>query len=203
VTVLAGDSAARRIWHRWLALTAMHGTLLDGEFDVAIHEAVSRAVSDPTHPIAVLALPDTIARWRVGRYDRIAAMVDEGMVEVPLDAVGPAPVHPDTRRFAIAMLAEALDASPAMVGRFAVDESLPGFGVVDLLARGDRIAVAIDSAYDLADPEIYRRDRERDVVLQMQGFIAVRVLADDVLRDPRPALELVRRALAARLGGAR
>lgn len=208
VTVLVGDAAARRIWHRWLALTAMHGTLLDSEFDVAIREAVGRATADPTHPIAVLVAPDKITQWRAGRYDRLAAMVDEGMTHVPIEAdpSKPAPLdNIDARSIAEAMLFEALESTPATAGRFALNESLsvrfgPSAAEVDLLSRGDRIAIEIDGVHHFADLDCYRRDRNKDLLLQTQGLVVVRVLAEDVMRDVRDAIDLVYRALAYRRG---
>jgi hypothetical protein len=208
VTVLVGDVAARRIWHRWLALTAMHGTLLETEFDVAIREAVGRATSDPTHPIAVLVSPDKITQWRAGRYDRLAAMVDEGMTHVPIetDPARPAPLdNIDARSIAEAMLFEALESTPATAGRFALNESLsvrfgPSAAEVDLLSRRDRIAIEIDGVHHFADLDCYRRDRNKDLLLQTQDLIVVRVLAEDVMRDVRHAIDLVQRALAYRLG---
>ena len=205
VTVLAGDEAAKKIWFRWLALTAMHGTLLETEFDVAIREAVTRATTEPSHPIAVLAAPEIIARWRHGRYDRLAAMVDEGIVTVEVPEERARPANIDARSVAEATLFEALEATPATAGRFALNELLSivfgsGAAEVDLLSRQDGIAIEIDGIHHFADPDCYRRDRRKDLLLQTQGLIVVRVLAEDVLRDVRPVINMVSQALAYRLG---
>ncbi len=205
VTVLAGDESARKIWYRWLALTAMHGTLLESEFDLAIREAVTRATAEPSHPIAVLAAPDTIARWRQGRYDRLSAMVDEGLTPVAIPEERARPANIDARSVAEATLFEALEATPATAGRFELNELLSihfgsGSAEVDLLSRRDRIAIEIDGIHHFADADCYRRDRRKDLLLQTQGLLVVRVLAEDVLRDVRNAVNMVAQALAYRLG---
>ena len=70
---------------------------------------------------------------------------------------------------------------------------------VDLLARAERIAIEIDGVHHFADPACYRRDRRKDLLLQRCGLVVIRVLAEDVVRDPRPAVGMVCEALAYRL----
>ena len=289
VTVLVGGPRGRAIWSQWLALSGMVGTLLeagvaaleepgavDGRdaVDDRIRAAVARAVAEPAHPIAVLITAEAAQRWRAGRRDRLAALVDEGWIAVPeevsekeiderrppppgsgdppipgggiagearggrdrgsrgdvdgpldgaLDGrsggeadgrggdVGGAPdrgFHVDARSLAEATLIEALEATPATAGRFRLNESLavrfgPLAAEVDLLSRGDRIAIEIDGVHHFTDPECYRRDRRKDLLLQTQGFVVVRLLAEDVVRDVRAAVTAVSQALAYRLGEGR
>jgi very-short-patch-repair endonuclease len=206
VTVLVGGERGREIWNQWIALSSTGGTLLQGEFDVRIREAVARAVEQPSHPIAVLVAPMAIARWRAGRRDRLAAMVDEGWLAVA-DAPVVDPARPsllDARSAAEATLHEALEATPATAGRFELNESLSvRFGAqaaeIDLLSRGDRIAIEIDGVHHFADLDCYRRDRRKDLLLQTQGFVVVRLLAEDVMRDVRSAVNAVCQVLAYRL----
>jgi very-short-patch-repair endonuclease len=197
VTVLAGDVRAKQLWADWLALARLAGTMLDGELDHDIRAAVARAADEPSHPIAVVATPAEIAAWRAGRRDRLAAMVDEGLVSVETAR------NLDARSAAEAMLFEALEATPATTGRFRLNESLsvrfgPTAAEVDLLSRGDRIAIEIDGAHHFADLDRYRRDRDKDLLLQTQGLVVVRVLAEDVMRDARAVVSTVCRALAYR-----
>jgi very-short-patch-repair endonuclease len=216
VTVLAGGARARQIWHDWLAVSATAGTLLEGDFARDIRAAVTRAAAEPAHPIAVIAAARAIARWRAAHHDRVAAMVDEGWIEVagraaiiprvpgaPRARATP-PARLDARSVAEATLFEALEATRATAGRFRLNEPLSvRFGSVaaevDLLSRGDRIAIEIDGIHHFADPECYRRDRRKDLLMQTQGLIVVRVLAEDVLRDVRAAVNVVCEALAYRL----
>jgi very-short-patch-repair endonuclease len=206
VTVLVGGDRGRDLWDQWIALSSTAGTLLEGEFDEQIRDAVARALAQPTHPIAVLVTAEVASRWRAGRRDRLAAMVDEGWVAVVDEpaAARARPANLDARSVAEATLFEALEATSATAGRFALNEALSvRFGSaaaeIDLLSRGDRIAIEIDGVHHFADPDCYRRDRRKDLLLQTQGLLVVRLLADDVMRDVRSAVNVVCQALAYRL----
>jgi very-short-patch-repair endonuclease len=224
------------MWQRWLAAGVLDGVLIDAELDAAVPEAASRAVISPATPIAIACSPAALQIWRAGRRDRLAAMVDEGVIEIPdpggevTTAAGESSAAPpratppvrgaeastggrrrahviDARSAAEAALFEALEATPATAGRFALNEYLsvyfgPGAAEVDLLAREDRIAIEVDGYYHFTDLDAYRRDREKDLLLQLQGFVVVRVLAQDVVRDARPAVNAVARVLAARRASA-
>ena len=239
VTVLVGGSDGREIWEQWVALSGLTGALLEGDLDAQVRDAVARAVADPAQPIAVRVDAAAAAAWRLDRSDRLAAMVDEGWIDVDADHAadrpGPQPsplepvlpsapsandradrgrgdvegrrrgsaAHVDARSVAEATLFEALEGTPATAGRFALNESLSvRFGgaaaEIDLLSRRDGIAIEIDGVHHFADLEAYRRDRKKDLLLQAQGLFVVRVLADDVMRDARAAVNAVCQALAYR-----
>jgi very-short-patch-repair endonuclease len=109
----------------------------------------------------------------------------------------------DARSVAEATLFEALEATPATAGRFRLNESLsvrfgPAAAEIDLLSRGDGIAIEIDGVHHFADPGCYRRDRRKDLLLQTHGFVVVRLLAEDVVRDVRAAVTAVSQVLAYR-----
>jgi very-short-patch-repair endonuclease len=205
VTVLVGGDRGREIWEQWTALLGREGPLLQGDFDDRIREAVARALREPAQPIAVLVATDAASRWRAGRADRLAALVDEGWTAVPDPPAEHRgrPARLDARSAAEATLHEALEATPATAGRFILNESLsvrfgPKAAEIDLLSRGDRIAIEIDGVHHFADPDCYRRDRRKDLLLQTQGFVVVRLLAEDVMRDVRPSVTAVCQALAYR-----
>lgn len=228
VTVLAGGRYARELWTAWLALWGAHGTLHEGsDVDASVRAAIARAVASPAEPIAVLASPRELAAWREGRTDRNAAMLDEGLLEVHepsstehaqrgehAERTGPtetcagtrsSPLHLDARSAAEAAMYEALQATPATAGRFQLNACLSvRFGSraaeVDLLSREDRIAIEIDGIHHFADPDCYRRDRRKDLLLQTQGLLVIRLLAEDVLRDPREAVKVVVQGIAFRRG---
>jgi len=178
-------------------------------------EAAARAIASPALPIAVSCSAAELRSWRPGRNDRLAAMVDEGVVEIPDEMTDPdgrggtSHAHEarghriNARSAAEAALLEALEATPATAGRFELNGYLSvRFGAnameVDLLGRRDRIAIEIDGYYHFGDLDAYRRDRRKDLVLQTQGFLVIRVLADDVMRDARPAVNAICQALACR-----
>jgi very-short-patch-repair endonuclease len=87
-----------------------------------------------------------------------------------------------------AFLYRRLETLPVTKGCFRVNASLPiafdGFGKleVDLLCLDARVAVELDGAQHLADPVAYRRDRRKDQLLQENGYLVLRFLADDVGR---------------------
>jgi very-short-patch-repair endonuclease len=73
-------------------------------------------------------------------------------------------------------------------GRFALNETLPvRFGPrpieIDLLCNELGIAVEVDGFYHFRELDAYRRDRRKDVVMQREGLLVVRVLAEDVIND--------------------
>jgi very-short-patch-repair endonuclease len=129
-------------------------------------------------------------------------MIDEGLVEIRAPSTATA-VNLDARSVAEATLYEALEATRATAGRFALNESLsvrfgPTAAEVDLLSRRDRIAIEIDGIHHFADPDCYRRDRAKDLLMQGQGLLVVRLLAEDVMRDVRAAVTVVCQAIAYR-----
>ena len=114
----------------------------------------------------------------------------------------------DARSLAELALFHALEATPATAGRFELNAHLAVmFGdraaEVDLLSRTDCIAIEVDGYRHFAGPAEYRRDRRKDLLLQGQGLLVVRLLADDVLHDPRGAVATVVEAMALRIGMAR
>ena len=69
---------------------------------------------------------------------------------------------------------------------------------VDLLCADARVAVEIDGAQHLADPVAYRRDRRKDHLLQEQGYLVLRFLAEDVGKELDLVLDSIQRALSGR-----
>ena len=200
--MLVGGDHAAAAWRDWLAAAALPGVLLEGELVAIVPDAAARAIAEPARPIAIACTHAALAAWRAGRSDRWAAMVDEGVIEIG----APPPRGPlfNARSAAELALFEALEATPATAGRFERNGSLAvRFGnqaaEVDLLSRRDHIAVEVDGFYHFTDLDAYRRDRKKDLLLQLHGWLVIRVLAQDVVRDARPAVTAVCQALAARM----
>ncbi len=88
--------------------------------------------------------------------------------------------------------------------RFRLNVALPiafdGFGAleVDLLCADARVAVELDGAQHLSDPVAYRRDRRKDQLLQENGYLVLRFLAEDVGKELDSVLDAILRALARR-----
>ncbi len=208
VTVLVG-AHARTIYLAWLALGDIQAKLHDGDdLDRSIRDACAHASAHPNDAVAVCTTRPHLLAWRTGRTDRLAAMVDEGLVDIadrPTATSRGSDLPLDARSAAEAAMFEALEVTLATAGRFKLNEYLSvRFGgvacEVDLLSREDGIAIEIDGVHHFADPSCYRRDRRKDLLMQTQGLIVIRVLAEDVLADPRDAVTAVCQALAHRRG---
>ena len=67
---------------------------------------------------------------------------------------------------------------------------------VDLLCEPSRIAVELDGRQHLGDPAAYRRDRRKDALLQENGYLVHRFLAENVGKCLDQVLDAILRALA-------
>ncbi|MEO7274096.1 MAG: DUF559 domain-containing protein [Vicinamibacterales bacterium] len=71
-------------------------------------------------------------------------------------------------------------------------------GATDLLCQRASVAVELDGAQHLADPLAYRRDRRKDLLLQENGYLVLRFLAEDVGKELDLVLDTILRALSHR-----
>ena len=89
-------------------------------------------------------------------------------------------------------------------GRFQMNADLPiafdGWGrmEIDLLCADSRLVVEVDGAQHLADPVAYRRDRRKDQLLQENGYLVLRYLAEDLAKELDSVLDGILRSLSAR-----
>jgi very-short-patch-repair endonuclease len=208
ITVLAGPlREARALWNEWLALTNRVGRpplsppsrAGDGWLERSVRHAIEAAAATPREPVALAAEPAVLGAWLAARDDRLAAVVNEGLIILPgghRRATGPAAARSSgkalfarkARSLAELTLFEALEATPATAGRFELNGLLSvAFGgraaEIDLLSRQDEIAIEVDGFHHFTDPAGYRRDRRKEVVLQGHGYAVLRFLATDILDD--------------------
>ena len=142
----------------------------------------------------------------------VRRLVRDG-VDVPLASLFVAAVRPilpeaegakRARSASEAFLYRRLETLPETRGRFRLNADLAipfdGFGrmEVDLLCEDSRVVVEIDGAQHLADPAAYRRDRRKDQLLQENGYLVLRCLAEDVAKELDSVLDGILRALSAR-----
>ncbi len=119
--------------------------------------------------------------------------------EPPLPAEDPTRAKSAAEAFRFSRL-ESLEES---AGEFELN-GYPGFAFgrlpaeVDLLAAGPRIAVEIDGYYHFRDSEAYRRDRRKDLLLQQNGFLVIRFLAEDVVEHLEEILDTILSELRSR-----
>jgi hypothetical protein len=118
---------------------------------------------------------------------------------VPPDADGANRARSATEAFLFRRLETLIETK----GRFGVNVALPipfdgtGSLEVDLLCVDARVAVELDGAQHLADPVAYRRDRRKDQLLQENGYLVLRFLAEDVGKELDMVLDAILRPLRA------
>lgn len=103
-----------------------------------------------------------------------------------------------------AFLLRRLDSLAETAGRFRLNVALPipfdGSGAmeVDLLCPEVGLVIELDGPQHLADPKSYRRDRHKDALLQENGFLVLRFLAEDLAKELEAVLDSILRGLAHR-----
>ena len=95
-----------------------------------------------------------------------------------------------------------LETLPQTAERFRLNAelSIPFDGLgrmeVDLLCVDSRVAIEIDGQQHLADANAYRRDRRKDVLLQENGYIVLRFLAEDIGKHLDDVLNSIMRVMS-------
>jgi very-short-patch-repair endonuclease len=103
-----------------------------------------------------------------------------------------------------AFLLRRLETLSDTAGRFQLNVRLPipfdsaGNMEVDFLCADAGLVIELDGAQHFADPEAYRRDRQKDALLQEQGFFILRFLAEDLAKELDLILDTILRTLAHR-----
>ncbi len=103
-----------------------------------------------------------------------------------------------------AFLYRRLETLPETRGRFGLNVALPiafdatGSLEVDLLCVDARVAVELDGPQHLGDPVAYRRDRRKDQLLQQNGYLVLRFLAEDLGKELDSVLDGILRSLCGR-----
>lgn len=162
----------------------------------------------PGWPADVILPSDPV--WKRDYSGSVQRLVRDG-VDTPLaslfvHATRPTPSDDEgvarARSATEAFLFRRLETLIETKGRFRLNVVLPiafdGFGSleVDLLSEDARLAIELDGAQHLGDPAAYRRDRRKDQVLQENGYVVLRFLAEDVGKDLGLVLDAILRALA-------
>jgi very-short-patch-repair endonuclease len=119
---------------------------------------------------------------------------------IPEDAEGIERARSATEAF----LFRRLETLSNTAGRFRLNAELSipfdGHGrmEVDLLCNEERLAIELDGGQHFRDAEAYRRDRRKDMLLQENGYLVLRFLAEDVGTRLDDILDAILRALANR-----
>jgi superfamily II DNA or RNA helicase/very-short-patch-repair endonuclease len=179
------------------------------------YEAVGYKIQVPASAVpgwpAEITLPHD-PEWK-GQYGfAVRRLVRDG-VELPLanlfiqvsraipdDAEGVERARSSTEAF----LFLRLETLPETAGRFRLNAELSipfdgqGKMEIDLLCDEERMAIELDGAQHLGDSEAYRRDRRKDMLLQENGYLVLRFLAEDVVKRLDETMDSILRALANR-----
>ncbi len=151
--------------------------------------------------------------WKRDHANSVRRLVRDG-VDVPLaklfvdasyEEVSAALVGEERARSASELfLWRRLESLPETAGRFQMNEKLPipfrgqAMMEVDFMDRGSRLVIELDGAAHFRDLEAYRRDREKDSLLQEKGFWVLRFLAGDLTTHLDTVLDRILRAVGRR-----
>ena len=69
---------------------------------------------------------------------------------------------------------------------------------VDFLCAHARLIIELDGLQHLTDATTYRRDRRKDALLQLHGYLILRFLTDDLGRNLDHVLDQILRVLGTR-----
>ena len=107
----------------------------------------------------------------------------------------------DRARSTETFLFRRLETLPETRGRFRLNESLPitldaaGSIEVALLCADARLAIELDRTECLSDTDAYRHDRCKDQLLQENGYLVLRFLAEDVAKALDRVLDTIMNAI--------
>jgi superfamily II DNA or RNA helicase/very-short-patch-repair endonuclease len=179
------------------------------------YEAVGYSIVLPASAIpdwpADVQLPAD-SKWKHDYSASVRRLVRDG-VDVPLANLfvrAAVPISHDVvgieraRSASEAFLFRRLDTLDATKGRFLLNAQLPipfaanGHMEVDLLCGDAKIVIEVDGDQHLADASAYRRDRQKDRLLQESGYWVLRFLASDLAGELDTVLDSILRALASR-----
>jgi len=105
------------------------------------------------------------------------------------------------RSAAEAFLFARLESLPETSSVFSLNEHLDiPFGSnasmeIDLLSREHRIAIEIDGYYHFQEAQSYRCDRRKDYLIQKNGFLVLRFLAEDIVTHLETILDTILESL--------
>jgi superfamily II DNA or RNA helicase/very-short-patch-repair endonuclease len=179
-------------------------------YDAVGYTIILPASAIPGWPADVTLPADPL--WKRDYAASVRRLVRDG-VDTPLATLfvtAAQPIPPEAegakraRSASEAFLYRRLETLPETRGRFQLNADLPipfdGFGrmEIDLLCADSRIVVEIDGGQHLADPVAYRRDRRKDQLLQENGYLVLRYLAEDLAKELDAVLDGILRSLIAR-----
>lgn len=128
--------------------------------------------------------------------------VDDSLAGKFVRAASPDTDRGRARSASEAFLFSRLESLPATRGIFQLNSDLPipfnqlGTMEVDFLCEPLKMVIELDGLQHLADEEAWRSDRRKDLLLQRNGYLVMRLLAPDITRNLEPTLDAILSTLA-------
>jgi very-short-patch-repair endonuclease len=146
--------------------------------------------------------------WKKDYAASVRRLIRDG-VDAPLGQLFVAAARPPddsqrARSASEAFLHQRLDTLTETSGLFRLNAKLPipfdGWSEmeIDLFSAELKIAIEIDGPQHLSDPAAYRRDRRKDALLQENGCLVLRFLAEDLGKHLDATLDAILRAVVHR-----
>jgi very-short-patch-repair endonuclease len=179
-------------------------------YEAVGYTIVLPASAIPGRPADVTLPADPL--WKRDYAASVRRLVRDG-VDTPLAnlfVTAARPIPPEAeganraRSASEAFLYRRLETLPETRGCFQVNADLPiafdGWGrmEIDLLCVDARVVVEVGGAQHLADPVAYRRDRRKDQLLQENGYLVLRYLAEDLAKELDSVLDGILRSSSSR-----
>jgi superfamily II DNA or RNA helicase/very-short-patch-repair endonuclease len=179
------------------------------------YEAIGYSISLP--PSAVPGWPADVLlpsdpEWKRDYAATVRRLIRDG-VDMPLANLFVNVAKPSSpevtglaraRSASEAFLYRRLETLPETKGRFQLNIRVPipfdgqSQMEIDFVNESLRIAIELDGSQHISDAEAYRRDRRKDRLLQQNGYLVLRFLAEDVGKDLGGVLESILQSLAGR-----
>jgi superfamily II DNA or RNA helicase len=143
-------------------------------------------------------------QWKQDYAASVRRLIQDG-VDVPLAQLflhTTDTANPRARSASESFLDHRLQSLASMKNQFCLNAILPipfndsSTMEVDFLCADKKIIIELDGDQHLSDPEAYRRDRRKDVLLQENGYFILRFLTLDLGKNLDRVLDAIERALA-------
>ena len=144
--------------------------------------------------------------WKKDYAASVRRLIQDG-VDVPLanlfvETTRPSSSNDRARSASEAFLFHRLESLTESAGLFRLNAKLPipfdGWSEmeIDLFCAELKLAIEIDGPQHLSDPSAYRSDRRKDALLQEDGCLVLRFLAEDLGKHLDATLDAILRAVA-------
>jgi hypothetical protein len=180
-------TAAIDVWHEYSQIAPESRTkALLREGELRVENADLAAIEKKLHDSGIVA--STAAA--IAECGADATLVELAVTAAKAAASPPTTALEDDRARSAAerFLFEFLESLPETAGKFELNATVPfRFGSrlaeIDLLCRSPQIAIELDGYFHFQEAAAYRRDRAKDWELQRRGYLVLRFLSEDVIRD--------------------